>query len=151
MAGVNRPILLDADAIINLLTWGYYGKVCRKLGDMGCVAEYVARHEVKGHRQDGTGRWVPFPSGKITPSSRPRLVTPHDLDEEQYDQYLQFFAALVQADRGERETFALAWVLGYDVCSRDTNAREIFMKLRPAGCTSEHYDVMDLLRLLKLA
>jgi len=50
----------------------------------------------------------------------------------------------------ERETFALAWVLGYDVCSRDTAAREIFFTHRPEGCGSKHMDIMPLLRKLKI-
>jgi len=70
------------------------------------------------------------------------------LSGARHGQYLQHFAALEAADPGERETFALAWVLGYDVCSRDVSAAEIFHRLRPEGCPSRHRDVMPLLERL---
>lgn len=147
MAKITRPILLDADAIICLLEWDCFRRICNRLGDLACVGEFVAKREVKGHKDRVTRRWVPFRSSRITPSSVPRLVTPADLTPEQYKGYLKYFEALKVAGPGERETFALAWVLGYDVCSRDTEAREIFFQHRPKGCSSRHYDVMDLLRL----
>ena len=150
MAKITRPILLDADAIICLLRWDCFGRICDRLGDLGCVGEFVAKHEVKGHVDRVTGRWVPFRSARITPSGVPRLVAPASLSPEQYHDYLEYFEALKMAGPGERERFALAWVLDYDVCSRDTEARQIFFQHRPRGCSSRHFDVMELLRLLGL-
>jgi hypothetical protein len=151
MAKIARAILLDADAVICLLQWDCFRKVCRRLGAFACIGELVATQEVKGHRDRVTGRWVPFRSARITPTSVPRLVAPGGLTSEQYRDYLRHFEALRMAGRGERETFALAWALDCDVCSRDTEAREIFFRQRPEGCSSRHLDVMELLRLLGLA
>ncbi len=150
MAKAHRPILFDADAFICLLEWNVFGKVRKSLGASACVAEYVIRKEIKGHRDRTTKRWIPFNCARINRESVPRLVTKDDLSGKQYEEYLQHFQSLVVADPGERETFALAWVLGYDVCSRDTDARSVFYEYRPEGCSSKHMDVMDLLRRLEL-
>jgi len=150
MAASERAILFDADVIIKLHEWEYWGKVCKRLGVRACVAEYVARHEARFYRDRTTRRRRQIRLGKLSADSVPRLVTVDDLSGEEYAQYLRYFSALEVADPGERETFALAWVLGYDVCSRDTAARDIFFAHRPEGCPSKHMDVMPMLRRLKI-
>jgi len=150
MAGCERAILFDADVIIKLHEWAYWSKVCKRLGPRACVGEYVAKNEARFYRDRTTHKSRPIRLDKLTADSVPRMVTVDDLSGEQYAQYLQHFSTLEVADAGERETFALAWVLGYDVCSRDIAAREIFFTHRPEGCPSKHMDIMPLLRKLKI-
>ena len=149
MTKISRPILLDADAIIRLLEWDCYGKLCRALGRSACVAEAV-REQVKYYTDQATGRRIRFNSSSITTAGVPRLVTVGELTDEQYENYLRHPKNLVEAHIGERETFALAWVLGFDVCSWDVDAKGIFQGRRPNGCCSEYLGVLDLLRSLDL-
>lgn len=150
MAKIERPIFFDADAVIQLLTWNCWGRVCRTLGDKACLSRYVADEEVRGYRDRTTRRWRRFNSSALSANSVPRALEAGDLAEEQYERYLRYFSELAVADPGERETFAMAWALGYDVCSRDVAARDVFFSYRPEGCCSRHIDVMPLLRRLRI-
>ena len=76
MAKVSRPILLDASAAIEFLSLGVYGKVCKALGKMACVAEYVAKWEIRGYRDRLTKRWKRFDSSRITATSTPPPALP---------------------------------------------------------------------------
>ncbi len=149
MGKAQRPILFDADAIINLLEWGCYGKLCRALGNNACVADAV-RGEVKYYVDRVTRRRRRFNSSAITTSSVPRLVTIDELSDEQYATYLRHFRTLAGAHAGERETVALAWVLEYDVCVFDKDATDLFNRHKPPGCPSRHTSLLDLLRSLRL-
>ena len=149
MGKAQRPILFDADTIINLLEWGCYGKLCRALGNNTCVADAV-RGEVKYYVDRATGRRRRFNSGAITTSSVPRLVTIDELSDEQYPTYLRYFRTLAAAHPGERETVALAWVLNYDVCLSDKEATDLFNRHKPADSPSRHIWLLDLLRSLRL-
>jgi len=150
MGAITKPIFLDAVTVIQLLEWGRYGKVCRALGDLACLSEIVARVEVKHYVERTSGRTIRFDPAKVTPTSVPRLVAVDQLSAEQYERYLEYFFVLEGADKGEREMFALAWVLDYDVCSWDTGASDLFRQHRPEGCTSRYILTLDLLRSLKL-
>lgn len=150
MGGIQRPVIFDADAVIPLLEWNYWGKICKVLGPKACLAEYVAKEEVKGYKDCVTGRWYRFNTSHLGAETVPRVLKAEDLTPTEYEQYITHVKTLDVADPGERETFAFAWVLGCDVCSRDVNAKEIFSAHLPADCTSQHMDVMDLLRRLKL-
>jgi hypothetical protein len=150
MGEPERAILFDADVIIKLHEWEYWGKLLKRVGARACVAEFVARQEARFYRDRATRRPRAIRLSHLNADSIPRMVTVHDLSSEQYAQYLQYFSTLEVADAGERETFALAWVLGYDVCSRDTAARDIFFAHKPKSCQSKHMDIMPLLRKLKI-
>ena len=150
MGGIQRPVILDADAVIPLLEWGSWGKVCKALGSNACLAEYVADQEVLGYTDRCTGKWYRFRTSHLSAATVPRVLRARDLTPDEHSQYLTHMERLTVADPGERETFAFAWVLGFDVCGRDVNASEVFAQYRPAGCTSQHMDVMHLLRRLKL-
>ncbi|MBN1943697.1 MAG: hypothetical protein JW849_10435 [Phycisphaerae bacterium] len=151
MAKIERPIFFDADSLIEL--WGcggkFYKKLCNVLQENMCVSE-VVKGEFKGAKDHATGQWRPSPAHKITPTSVPRLVTIGDLSDEQYTQYQTFFSELKSVGPGERETFALAWVLEYDVCSHDTEAWDIFRKQKPTDSLSRHRTLLPLLRYLKI-
>lgn len=149
MGAIERAIFIDADALILMLKWGCWGRARKILGSNACLAEYVAKVEVKGY-EDRAGTWVPFKLRHLSADSVPRMFTVGDLTDSQYQDYLRYFAELACAGPGERETFAMAWTLGYDVCSRDVAAREVFFRYRPQGCVSTHMDVMELLRRLKI-
>ncbi len=150
MRGIQRPVIFDADAVIRLLECDVWGRVCKALGSNACLAELVAKKEVRGHRDRVTRRWRRFKSDHLSAETVPRLLKADGLTPTEHEQYIKYFASLDVADPGERETFAFAWVLGYDVCSRDVNAKEVFFTYRPEGCTSQHMDVMDLLRRLRI-
>jgi len=150
MGAITKPILLDAVTVIHLLEWGRYWAVCQALGNLACLSEFVASNEVKYHVDRASGRRIRFDPAKVTPTSVPRLVTVDQLSAEQYERYLEHFNILKGADKGEREMFALAWVLGYDVCSWDGGALDLFREHRPKGCTSRYIPTLDLLRSLKL-
>ncbi|MBT3200542.1 MAG: hypothetical protein HN350_11555 [Phycisphaerales bacterium] len=150
MAKFQRAILFDADVIIKLHEWGCWGKLCKQLNSLACVSHFVATEEARYYRDRITHKSRPIRLGNLNADSIPRLVSLDDLSNEEYAQYLQYFSTLEVADAGERETFALAWALEYDVCSRDTAARDIFFTHRPQGCRSKHMDIMPLLRTLKI-
>lgn len=147
---IKRPVLMDADAVINLLEWGFFERVCRALGQNACLAEYVAICEVKYYKERNSNRRRPFNSGRLSATTTPRLVSSGDLTVAQYKVYLESFAGLDVVDLGERETFSLAWALDWDVCSREVAAANLFHSRRPQGCSSKHMDVMVLLRALKI-
>jgi len=150
MAKVIRPILFDADAMINLLSWGYYAKVKEKLGVNFCVSEYVAKKEVLFYTEPKRGRKKEYPGYKLTKETVPRLVMSADLSPVEEKTFFEYFVRLNTADAGERETFALAWVLGYDVCSNDTDAEDIWRRLKPSDCPSRHYFLQNFLREQKI-
>lgn len=149
MGGIERPILLDADAVILFHEWGVWPRIRKCLGQDACVTETIV-DEAKYYTDRASRRHCRIDLSYVAQSTEPRLVTIHDLTDDQYQEYLKHFAALEQAGRGERELFAMAWVLQYDVCSRDTNASEVFRRHRPGASISRHVLPMDLLRKLKI-
>lgn len=145
MAGSKEKVLFDADALINLWGFGrkYLNRLCRKINIV--ISETVAS-EVKGAKERGTGHWRAFPKEKIGSDGFPDLFCLDDLDSEHYVEYLKYFQLLQGADAGERETFALAWVLGLDVCSYDQEAEGLWRKHKPPEVPSKHLYLMDILR-----
>ena len=151
MASAERPIVFDADALIKLRGWkNHYGKLQRVLGNNFCVVEYVAKKEVKYYEDGNTGRRFGFDLSYLTSKTVPRLVSENDLPDEVHSKYLEYFNALSGAGPGERPTFAMAWVLDYDVCSDDTGAHDLFRQHRPPDCQSRYFTLLQLLRHLKI-
>ncbi len=150
MSKDDRSIIFDADSLICLFEWEYYGKLKNKLGNRFCVSEYVADNEVKYYKQRGTGRKMKIELRRNKSGAVPRIISPNDLNDSEYEMYLTYFQILTAADAGERETFALAWVLDYHVCSRDTEARELFYKYRPVRISSRHMTMLEILRSEKI-
>lgn len=150
MGAIERPILLDADSMILVHEWGVRRKIRKPLREHGCLTETIV-NEAKYYKDRATNGDCRINLKCVGQTTAPRLVTIHDLTDDQYREYLEHFAALEQAGRGEREIFAMPWVLQYDVCSQDTNASELFRQHRPAASISRHVLPVDLLRKLKIA
>lgn len=86
------------------------------------------------------------PSGR----SAPRLITLDALTDEEYAEYLRYVSLLQGLGAGERDTIAMAWAKGFDVCSNDKEAADLFREHRPDSVCSRYICLMDYLRELDL-
>lgn len=144
MAEQGQIILFDADALIRLWGYGanYLSKLCR---NTDIFVSPTVLDEVKGATNQA-GRWKRFPREKIGSEGYPKLLNLDELDEKQYADYSAYFQVLRGADPGERETFSIAWALGWDVCSYDREAEALWREHKPPDVSSRHLYLMDILR-----